>query len=123
MPGAVGNEKPCFGAGTSIDMLTNISPSELTLLVHLHERSGGSNERIWLDPKPISRSLRISMKQLAENSASLAAHGLAGVRDFSPDANDVPSSQCAAIWMTKMGKDYLRRSRPETNQPKTSSRW
>jgi hypothetical protein len=104
-------------------MLTNISPSELTLLEHLHQRSGGSKERIWLDPKPISRSLRISMKQLAENSASLAAHGLAGVRDFRPNADDVPSLQCAAIWMTKMGEEYLKRSQPETCQAKMSTRW
>jgi hypothetical protein len=91
-------------------MLPNISQDELTLLEYLRKQSGGSDERIWLDPKFASRSLRVSMKQFAENSASLASHGFAGVRDFRPDANDVPSLECAAIWITKMGKDYLKRS-------------
>ena len=89
-------------------MLPNISQAELTLLECLHERSGGSGERIWLNPRLVSRSLRISVKQLAETSESLAAHGLAGVRGFRPNEDDVPRLECAAIWITKAGKDYLR---------------
>jgi hypothetical protein len=89
-------------------MVANISPAELALLEYLHKHSGGLGERIGLDPKPITRSLRISMTQFAEDSASLAAQGLAGIRDFRPDANDVPSSRCSAIWLTKKGEDYLK---------------
>ena len=80
----------------------------MTLLEYLHKHSGSLGERIALDPKPISRSLRISMNQFAENSASLAAHGFAGMRDFRPNTKDVPSSKCSAIWLTKKGDDYLR---------------
>jgi hypothetical protein len=93
-------------------MLANISQAELTLLQYLEGRSGSSGQRISLDPKLVSRSLRISLSELAENSASLAAHGFAGVRNFRPNANDVPSAQCSAIWITGKGKDYLRQSQP-----------
>ena len=91
-----------------------ISQAELTLLKYLREHSGGSGERIGLAPKPITRSLRISLKQFAEDSASLAAYGLVGVRNFRPDVNDVPSSKCSAIWLTRKGEDYLRGLIPTT---------
>jgi hypothetical protein len=89
-------------------MSANISQAELTLLEYLHKHSGGSGERIGLAPKPITRELRISMKQFAEESAALAAQGLAGVRNFRPDANDVPSLKCSSIWLTRKGADYLK---------------
>ena len=88
-----------------------ISVAELTLLEYLGKHSGRSGERIGLAPKPITRDLRISMEQFAEESASLAAHGFAGIRNFRPDANDIPSSKCSAIWLTKKGEDYLRSHR------------
>ena len=91
-------------------MLANISQAELTLLEYLHEHSGGLCSRIWLDPKPISKSLGISANQLIDNSASLAAHGFAGVRDSRPNANDLPSVECSAIWITRKGKACLRGS-------------
>jgi hypothetical protein len=89
-------------------MSENISQTELSLLVYLHEHSGGAGERIGLDPKPIRRSLRLSMNQFIADAASLTARGFAGVRDLRPDANDVPSSKCSAIWLTGKGEDYLR---------------
>jgi hypothetical protein len=89
-------------------MVASLSQTELTLLQYLHEHSGGSGERIWLDPKPIARRLRISVTQFAADSASLAALGFAGVRDFRADANDVPSAKRSAIWLTGKGEDYLR---------------
>jgi hypothetical protein len=103
-----GNDNQTQGEQDDIDMSASISQSELALLKYLHEHSGQSGERIWLDPKPIIQSLHITMTQLAENSASLGAHGFAGVRDFRPDANNVPSSKCSAIWITRKGEDYLR---------------
>jgi hypothetical protein len=102
-------------------MSSNISRAELTMLEYLHQHSGGSGERIWLDPKPIRRDLRISMDQFVEDSASLVAHGFAGVRDFRPDANNVPSSTCSAIWLTRMGEEYLRRSRSGPRLARMSS--
>ena len=93
-------------------MLANLSPAQLKLLQYLREHSGGSGGRIGLDPKPIMRGLRINTAQFAEGSASLAAHGFVGVRDFRPDANDVPSSKCSTIWVTGKGEDYLRRLHP-----------
>jgi hypothetical protein len=89
-------------------MSETISRAELALLEYLHKHSGSLGERIALDPRPITRSLRISMSQFAENSASLAALGFAGVRDFRPSVNEVPSSKCSAVWLTKKGDDYLK---------------
>jgi hypothetical protein len=92
-------------------MSSNLSPAELALLEYLHERSGTSGGRIGLDPKPITRDLRISMTSLAETSASLAALGLAGVRNNRASAEGVASTICAAIWVTSKGQDYLKRAR------------
>ena len=100
-------------------MSANISQAELTLLQYLHEHSGVSGGRIGLDPKPITRELRISMTQLAEHSAALAAHGFAGVRHTRPGADEVPSSTCSAIWVTSKGQDYLRRSQSRPAAAKT----
>jgi len=97
-------------------MSANISLAELMLLEYLHKHSGSSGERIGLAPKPITRDLRISREQFAEESASLAAHGLAGMRNFRPDANDVPSLKCSSIWLTKKGEVYLKDHRPEPAQ-------
>jgi hypothetical protein len=94
-----------------------ISQTELMLLEYLHVHSGGSGQRIALDPKPIARSLKISMNQFGEDSASLAAHGFAGVRDFRAAPNDVPSSRRSAIWLTKKGEDYLRGWRSARSRP------
>ena len=82
------------------------------MLEYLHERSGDSGLRIGLDPKYIRRGLRISPAQFAQASASLVDHGFVGVRSLRPDANDVPSATCSAIWVTGKGEDYLRRSHP-----------
>jgi hypothetical protein len=92
-------------------MSPNITQAELALLEYLRTHSGGPGERIALDPRPITRSLRISMEQFAAESASLVARGFAGVRDFRTNANDVPSSKCSSIWLTGKGEDYLKRSR------------
>ena len=89
-------------------MLETISQGELNLLEYLGKHSCGLGERISLDPKPITRGLRISETQFAADSAALVAHGLAGVRGFRPNSNDVPSSKCSAIWLTGKGEDYLR---------------
>ncbi len=89
-------------------MSPTISQGERSLLQYLNQHSGGSGERISLDPKAVTRGLRISANQFAEDAAALAAHGLAGVRDFRPNANDIPSSKCSAIWLTRKGEDYLR---------------
>jgi hypothetical protein len=91
-------------------MLMNISQAELTLLNYLNKHSGGADERIWLDPKPIAKSVGISANQLADNSASLAAHDFAGVRDSRPYADELPSVECSAIWITRKGKACLRGS-------------
>jgi hypothetical protein len=88
-------------------MSTNISPAELTLLRYLHERTGGSGGRIALDPKAIKRGLRISATQLAEDSASLAAHGFAGVRHTRFGLDHVPVDTCSGIWVTSKGEAYL----------------
>jgi hypothetical protein len=96
--------------GYNVDMSVNLSQSELTLLAYLHDHAGTSGERVRLDPKPITRNLRIGAGQFAEDSACLAGHGLAGVRDFrGPDGNEAPSSRRSAIWLTGKGEDYLRR--------------
>ena len=99
-------------------MFANISLAEMTLLRYLQAHSGGSGERIWLDPKPIMHDLHVSESQFAEDAAALQAHGFAGVRYFT-DANDVRSSKCSAIWVTKIGNEFLRRSQvlpaPTTN--------
>ena len=100
------HEIDAYNAGMS----SNISPAELALLEYLHERSGMSGGRIGLDPKPITRVLRISMTRLAETSASLAALGLAGVRHNRASAEGVASTVCAAIWVTSKGQDYLKRA-------------
>ena len=92
-------------------MSSNISPAELALLEYLHERSGPSGGRIGLDPKPITRDLRINMTKLAETSASLAALGLAGVRHNRANAESVASNICAAVWVTRKGQDYLKGAR------------
>ena len=89
-----------------------VSPAQQALLAYLHARSGGSGRRIGLDPKPVMHALRLSPAQFTEDSASLAAHGLVGVRDVRADANDVPSRKCSAIWVTGKGEDYLRRPPP-----------
>ena len=94
-------------------MSAKISHAELTLLQYLHEHSGHSDERIWLDPKPIIRGLGISMNQLAKDSASLAVHGLAGFRAFRKTDVDAAGSGPSAVWITRNGEDYLRRSRLE----------
>ena len=102
-------------------MLANITESELTLLRYLHVHSGGSGERISLDPRPIVRSLRMSMEEFARSAASLAALGLAGVRNFRPDSNDVPSPRCSAIWLTRSGEDFLKRMPAAPPRPTTQS--
>ena len=102
-------------------MSETISPAELTLLRYLRDHSGVSGGRVGLDPKPVARGLRISMTQFAADSAALAARGLAGVRDLRPDANNVPSGTCSAIWVTSKGEDYLRRSLAGPALPKTGS--
>jgi hypothetical protein len=92
-------------------MWTDISQEELTLLTYLHEHSGLRGGRIGLDPKAIKRELRISAARLAMDSASLAAHGFAGVRHVRTGPDERPSSTCSAIWVTIKGEDYLTRSR------------
>jgi hypothetical protein len=89
-------------------MYSNLNPRELNLLKYLRDHSGRPGQRVALDPKPITRGLRISMIELAEASAALAARGLAGVRNQRPDANDVPSGKCTAIWLTGKGEDFLK---------------
>jgi hypothetical protein len=89
-----------------------VSPSQLALLTYLRERSGGSGARVGLDPGPVMRGLRIGATRFAEDSASLAAHGLVGVRDVRPGTDNVPSARCSAIWVTGKGEDYLRLSQP-----------
>ena len=84
-----------------------ITPAELALLEYLHAHSCRSTVRPWLDPKPITQFFRISMIQFAAYSGALVARGFAGVREFRPDANDVPSLRCSAIWLTQKGEDYL----------------
>jgi len=91
-------------------MVEKISNAQLTLLNYLDAHSGDFSQRVWLDPRFITRDLRISMIQFAEDSSSLAAQGLAGLRDFRADSNDVPSLKCSAIWLTKEGKEYLRQA-------------
>src|SRR5688572_28735722 len=92
------------------EMSAIISLAELTLLQHLHEHGGVAGGRIGLDPKVIKRDLRISMTRLEEDSASLAAHGFAGVRHTRPGADNASPSTCSAIWVTSKGQAYLRRS-------------
>jgi hypothetical protein len=103
-------------------MSANLSPAELTLLQYLHDHAGVAGGRIGLDPKAIKRELRISVTRLAEDSASLAAHGFAGVRHTRPGADDVPSTTCSAIWVTSKGQDYLRRSQSGPRAGMTPSR-
>jgi hypothetical protein len=103
-------------------MSANISHDEMTMLEYLYKHSSGSGVRIWLDPKPLTRDLRISNDQFAQRSASLVTLGYAGVRDFRADANDVPSLKCSAIWVTRKGEDYLRRSKAEAGAAKVVSR-
>jgi hypothetical protein len=91
-------------------MSLDISETGLALLIHLQKNSSAMGERISLDPKHIIHRLRISVDQFAQASALLAGHGLAGVRNFRPNANDVPSSKCSAIWLTKKGDDYLKQA-------------
>jgi hypothetical protein len=93
-------------------MSAQISQVELRLLQYLHAHSCGSGERIWLDPKPITRGLGISIGQLAEDSAALAGHGLAGVRAFRAATEDAVGVGVSAIWITKKGEDYLRGHHP-----------
>jgi hypothetical protein len=91
-----------------------LNASERAMLEYLRKHSGGSGERISLDPKPIRRDLRLSAGQFDADATSLAAHGFAGVRGFRSESNpDVPTSGCSAIWVTRKGEDYLRRTRPE----------
>jgi hypothetical protein len=88
-------------------MSTTISPAELTLLRYLHDRAAVAGDRIALDPKAIKRGLRISTTQLAEDSASLAAHGFAGVRHTRFGLDHVPVDTCSGIWVTSKGEAYL----------------
>jgi len=92
-------------------MVLNIS--ELVMLNCLHRLTGGSGERISLDPKLIMRNLGVSVSRFTEDVAALAAHGFAGVRHFRPNAHDVPSSICSAIWLTGKGETYLKELRSE----------
>ena len=102
---------PVYDAGMS----GNIRPTELDLLRYLSDHSGASGGRVGLDPKPIVSGLRISRTQFAADSAALQALGFVGVRNHRPKADDVPSTECSAIWMTKKGEDYLRlQPRPAT---------
>ena len=95
-------------------MPVNVSQPELTLLQYLHEHAGVSGGRIGLNPRAVMRALRINMTRLTEDAASLAAHGLAGVRFARRGADDLPSSTCSAIWVTEKGEAYLKQlqSRP-----------
>jgi hypothetical protein len=92
-------------------MSVTISESELKLLQYLHERSGSSGARISLNPRAIMRAFRINPTRFGEDSATLAAHGFAGVRYTRP-ASDIPSSTCSAIWITSKGEAYLKQSQP-----------
>src|SRR4051812_6460442 len=92
-------------------MSTTLSPAELTLLQHLHDRAGVSGERVALDPKAIRRVLRISTTQLAADAAALAALGLAGVRHSRFGLDHVPVDTCSGIWVTSKGEAYLNGSR------------
>ena len=94
-------------------MWTDISQAQLALLRYLHEHAGARGSRIGLDPKPIRRELGLSESRLAEDSASLAALGLAGVRHARTGPEERPSSVCSAIWVTSKGEDYLKRLRLE----------
>jgi len=94
-------------------MLLNISAAQVAMLQCLHKLTGGSGERISLDPKLIIRNLGVSVSQFTEDAAALAAHGLAGVRNFRPNTNDVPSPICSAIWLTGKGETYLKELRSE----------
>jgi hypothetical protein len=85
-----------------------VTQPELNLMQYLRKHSGRSGERVALDPKPIMRSLRISSVQFTQDAGSLRAHGYAGMRDYRPNANDVPSLLCSSIWLTKKGEDYLK---------------
>ena len=97
-----------------------ISPAELRLLQHLHERSGVSGGRIGLDPKPITRELRINATQLAQDSAALVAHGFVGVRNTRSGDDCPPSTTCSAIWVTSKGQEYLKRTRSRSAATPTS---
>ena len=103
-------------------MSANISHDELTLLEYLYKHSSRSGQRVWLDPKPITRDLKLSNDQFTERSASLAALGFAGLRDYRADANDIPSLRCSAIWVTKKGQDYLKLSKAGAGATKVASR-
>ena len=87
-----------------------LSRTELTLLQYLKEHSGVSGGRIGLDPRAVMRTLGISKTQLAEDAASLAGHGFAGVRYARPGADGARSSSCSAIWITTGGEAHLKRS-------------
>ena len=89
-----------------------LSRTELTLLQYLKEHSGVSGGRIGLDPRAVMRTLGISKTQLAEDAASLAGHGLAGVRYARAGADGAPSSSssCSAIWITTGGEAHLKPS-------------
>lgn len=93
-------------------MSATISEREFTLLQYLHEHSGVAGGRIGLDPQRVKRDLRISMTRLAEDSASLTALGLAGMRYTRTSVEDIaPSSTCSAVWVTRKGQDFLKRCR------------
>ena len=98
-------------------MSTTISPAELTLLQYLHDRAGVSGGRIALDPKAIKRGLRLSATQFAEDSASLAARGFAGVRHTRFGLDHVPVDTCSGIWVTTKGEAYLNDSRDAKGKP------
>ena len=87
-----------------------ISPPQLGLLQYLREHSGGAGARTSQEPKAVTRDLRISTCQFAADSAALAAHGLAGVRNFWSDSKNAPSATCSAIWLTGKGEEHLRLS-------------
>lgn len=89
-------------------MTEPIEEAELRMLAYLSEHAGGYHQRLWLDPKPLIRALGLSQEQFGTDSARLVAHGLAGVRNYAPDAVPVPPTRCCAIWLTGKGEDYMR---------------
>jgi hypothetical protein len=107
-------------------MLATLSPTQLKLLQHLHLQSGTSGGRIGLDPKAIMRALRIKMTGLADDAAALESLGLAGVRHVTTgrdtDGPIVRSATCSAVWLTKLGEDYLKRLHAERPKPQPAGR-
>ena len=103
-------------------MPENISYPQLCLLKYLREHTGGSGARISMEPKAVTRGLRISTSQFTIDSDGLVAHGLVGVRYFWSDAKNAPSSSCSAIWLTGKGEEHLRRSHSAMPMAKPADR-